>query len=43
MATTSPSIMALWAAAMEAVETHIMRKLGYTDPYEVTEVKPQHG
>lgn len=31
------------AVAMEAVETHIMRKLGYTDPYEVTEVKPQHG
>lgn len=31
------------AVAMEAVETHIMRKLGYTGPYEVTEVKPQHG
>lgn len=31
------------AAAMEAVETHIMRKLGYTDPYEITEAKPQHG
>lgn len=31
------------AVAMEAVETHIMRKLGYTDPYEVIEVIPQHG
>lgn len=33
----------LEAVAMEAVETHIMRKLGYTDPYDVNEVKPQHG
>ncbi len=31
------------ALAMEAVETHIMRRLGYTDPYAITEVKQQHG
>lgn len=31
------------AMAMEAVETHIMRRLGYTDPYEILEVKQQHG
>lgn len=31
------------ALAMEAVETHIMRRLGYTDPYSILEVKQQHG
>lgn len=31
------------ALAMEAVETHIMRRLGYTDPYAILEVKQQHG
>jgi probable rRNA maturation factor len=24
------------AQAMEAVETHIMKRLGYTDPYSIT-------
>lgn len=27
------------AQAMEAVETHIMRRLGYTDPYSILEVE----
>lgn len=27
------------ALAMEAVETHIMKRLGYTDPYAILEVK----
>ncbi|MDP2963922.1 MAG: rRNA maturation RNase YbeY [Sulfurimicrobium sp.] len=31
------------AQAMEAVETHIMRRLGYTDPYAIIEVEQQHG
>ncbi len=31
------------AQAMEAVETHIMRRLGYTDPYAILEVEQQHG
>jgi probable rRNA maturation factor len=31
------------AHAMEAVETHIMKRLGYTDPYAITEVEQQHG
>ncbi len=31
------------AQAMEAVETHIMKRLGYTDPYAILEVEQQHG
>ncbi|MBZ0104261.1 MAG: rRNA maturation RNase YbeY [Sulfuricella denitrificans] len=31
------------ALAMEAVETHIMKRLGYTAPYAITEVESQHG
>lgn len=31
------------ALAMEAVETHIMKRLGYTDPYAILEVEQQHG
>lgn len=31
------------AQAMEAVEAHIMKRLGYTDPYAIEEVEQQHG
>lgn len=31
------------ALAMEAVEAHIMKRLGYTDPYIIEEVQQQHG
>lgn len=33
----------LEAEAMEAVETHILRRLGYTDPYAIEEVEQTHG
>ena len=31
------------ALAMEAVETHILKRLGYTDPYSIIEAMQSHG